>query len=221
VLRPAVEDGTMSSAARSTSRVSGCPAVGVGNAELTDRFERDVIPLLDQLYGAARRLTRSRADAEDLVQDTMLKAYKRFRSFEPGTHLEAWLFRIMHNTWINDYRKARCRPVEHLRGENDDWQFDSDRHQLWGCRSAEVEALETLPDREITAALDTLDTSFRLTVYYADVCGYRYREIAEIMDVRIGTVMSRLHSARRRLRILLADLACERGRRSCHDGRSH
>ena len=211
----------MSSAARLTSRVSGCPAAGGSDAELTARFERDVIPLLDQLYGAARRLTRSRADAEDLVQDTMLKAYKRFSSFEPGTHLQAWLFRIMHNTWINDYHKTRRRPVEHLRGENDDWQFESDRHHLRGCRSAEVEALEKLPDREITAALDSLGANLRLTVYYADVCGYRYREIAEIMDVPIGTVMSRLHSARCRLRILLADLACERGRRSSHDGRSH
>ncbi|WAC93423.1 sigma-70 family RNA polymerase sigma factor [Mycobacterium sp. Aquia_213] len=206
---------------RSTSRLSCRSPIGESDAELTARFEREAIPLIDQLYGGARRLTRNRADAEDLVQDTMLKAYARFRSFEPGTHLQAWLFRIMHNTWINNYHRTRCRPLEHLRAETDDWQFDTGRQRLWVNRSAEVEALEKLPDREITDALDSLDVSFRLTVYYADVCGYRYREIAEIMDVPIGTVMSRLHSARRRLRILLADLACEREGGSRWDGRSH
>jgi RNA polymerase sigma-70 factor, ECF subfamily len=185
-------------------------AVYESDAELTARFERDAIPLLDQLYGGARRMTRSRADAEDLVQDTMLKAYARFRSFQQGTHLKAWLFRIMHNTWINDYHKTRRRPMKHLSGEITDWQYAAGQQRL-GCRSAEVEALEALPDSEITEALDALPANHRMAVYYADVCGYRYKEIAEIMDTPIGTVMSRLHSARRRLRMLLADLAHERG----------
>jgi RNA polymerase sigma-70 factor (ECF subfamily) len=117
----------------------------------------------------------------------------------------------MHNAWISDYHKARRRPVEHLSGQLSDWQFVADRRHHSGCRSAEVEALESLPDSKITEALDTLSANLRLTVYYADVCGYRYREIAEILDVPIGTVVSRLHTARRRLRMLLADLAWERG----------
>ena len=193
-----------------------CAAVYESDAELTARFEREAIPLLDQLYGGARRMTRNRADAEDLVQDTMLKAYGRFRSFQQGTHLKAWLFRIMHNTWISDYHKTRCRPTEYLGGEITDWQHAVGQRGL-GCPSAEAVALEALPDSEITGALDTLPTDLRMAVYYADVCGYRYREIAEIMDIPIGTVMSRLHSARRRLRMLLADLAHERGLTSaCH-----
>jgi RNA polymerase sigma-70 factor, ECF subfamily len=185
---------------------SDCAAMYESDAELTARFERDAIGLLDQLYGGARRMTRSRADAEDLVQDTMLKAYARFRSFQQGTHLKAWLFRIMHNTWINDYHKTRRRPLEQLCGQITDRQ-----HAVLGCRSAELEALEALPDGQITEALDALPHNLRMTVYYADVCGYQYKEIAEIMDIPIGTVMSRLHSARRRLRMLLADLAHERG----------
>lgn len=185
----------------------GGAAIYESDAELTARFERDAIPLLDQLYGGARRMTRNHADAQDLVQNTMLKAYAGFRSFQQGTHLQAWLFRIMHNTWINDYHKTRRRPIEQLSGQITDWQHAADWQRFLGCRSAEVEALEALPDSEIAEALDALPDSLRMTVYYADVCGYRYREIAEIMDIPIGTVMSRLHSARRRLRMLLTDLA--------------
>ena len=181
------------------------------DAELTARFERDAVPLLDPLYGAARRLTRSRIDAEDLVQDTMLRAYTQFHLFREGTHLKAWLMRIMHNTWINNYRKSLCRPVEQLSDEITDWQDAAwQRHTPTGCRSAEVEALEALPDDEIIVALEELPEKLRMAVYYADVHGYRYREIAEIMDVPIGTVMSRLFHARRRLRIKLAGLAQER-----------
>jgi RNA polymerase sigma-70 factor, ECF subfamily len=181
-------------------------------AELTARFERDAIPLLDVLYGSARRLTRNRADAEDLVQDTMVKAYSHFRSFSEDTHLRAWLFRIMHNTWINNHRKTRHRPTEHLSGEITDWQQAAQqRHHSAGCRPAEVQVLEELPDRKVVEALEALPENFRMTVYYADVHGYRYREIAEIMDTPIGTVMSRLHIARRRLRESLADLARDHG----------
>ena len=185
-------------------------AICESDAELTARFERDAIPLLDQLYGGARRMTRNHADAEDLVQNTMLKAYTGFRSFRQGTHVRAWLFRIMHNTWVNDYHKTRSRPLEELSGEITDWQHATDWQRFPGCRSAEVEALEALPDSEIVEALDALPHGLRMTVYYADVCGYRYREIAEIMNIPIGTVMSRLHGARRRLRMLLTDLARER-----------
>ena len=157
-------------------------------------------------------MTRSRADAEDLVQDTMLKAYAQFRSFREGTHLKAWLFRIMHNTWINNHHKARRRPLEQLSGEITDWHAaDGGRDLSPGYRSAELEALEALPDHQIAHALDALPEGLRMAVFYADVHGYRYREIAEIMDIPIGTVMSRLHHTRRRLRMLLADLAFQRG----------
>jgi len=207
-----VDDGFLDEAAVEPAH-SDCAAMYESDAELAARFERDAIPLLDQLYGGARRMTRNHADAEDLVQNTMLKAYAGFRSFQQGTHLQAWLFRIMHNTRIDDYLKTRRRPIEQLSGQITDWQQAADRHRSLGCRSAEVEALEALPDSEIVEALDALPHSLRMTVYYADVCGCRYREIAEIMGIPIGTVMSRLHRARRRLRMLLTDLARERGLR--------
>jgi RNA polymerase sigma-70 factor (ECF subfamily) len=178
------------------------------DAELTARFERDAIPLADQLYGGARRMTRSRADAEDLVQDTMMKAYSGFRSFQEGTHIKAWLFRIMHNTWISDYHKSRRRPMECLTGDITSWDYAGDQQTFPRLRSAEVEALEALPDSEITEALDALPANIRMVIYYADVCGYPYKKIAEIMNIPSGTVMSRLHRARRRLRVLLTDAAC-------------
>jgi RNA polymerase sigma-70 factor (ECF subfamily) len=189
---------------------------GVGSdesdAELMARFERDAVPLLDVLYGTARRMTRNRSDAEDLVQETMLRAYSQFRLFREGTHLKAWLTRIMHNTWINNYRKRQCRPVEQLTDEIADWQQAAwQRHTSTGDRSAEIQVLEGLPDDEIVEAIEALPDGQRMVVYYADVCGYRYREIADIVGSPIGTVMSRLHHARRRLRILLADLAHQRG----------
>lgn len=180
-------------------------------SELTARFERDAIPLLDDLYGAARRLTRSRTDAEDLVQETMLKAYNHFHTFRQGTYLRAWLYRIMHNTWINNHRKSQSRPTEHLSADIADWQHEVQRqhHNLMRCRAAELDVLEQLPDSKVVEALEALPEGFRMTVYYADVHGYRYREIAEILRIPIGTVMSRLHSARRTLRESLADVAAE------------
>jgi RNA polymerase sigma-70 factor (ECF subfamily) len=192
--------------------VSGQTEPDENDEELTVRFERDAVPLLDVLYGAARRLTRSRTDAEDLVQDTMLRAYSQFRLFREGTHLKAWLMRIMHNTWINNHRKTRSRPIEQLTDEITDWQYTAwQRHTSMGDRSAEVEALEALRDDDIVEAVEALPEALRMVVYYADVVGYRYREIAEIMDTPLGTVMSRLHHARKRLRVLLADVALERG----------
>jgi RNA polymerase sigma-70 factor, ECF subfamily len=188
------------------------------DADLVARFERDAIPLLDQLYGGALRMTRNPADAEDVLQETIMKAYLGFRSFRAGTNLKAWLYRIMTNTYINGYRKKQRQPAQYPTEEITDWQLAAHaEHTSTGLRSAEVEALETLPDTEVTGALQALSEDFRTAVYYADVEGIPYKEIAQIMDTPIGTVMSRLHRGRRQLRDLLADVATERGYRRRED----
>ena len=170
------------------------------------RFVRDVMPLVDRLYRAARRYTRSTADAEDLVQETMVKAYAGFHTFTVGTNIRAWLFRILTNTWITSYRTAQRRPDEVLAADVTDMRPSASQNQ-----SAELAVLEAMGDEDVRDALQALPEHQRLVVYYADVEGFRYKEIAAILDTPLGTVMSRLHRGRTNLRTLLVDIAAARG----------
>src|SRR5215211_4884032 len=180
--------------------------------ERHERFEKDALQYLDQLYAGALRMTRNPADAEDIVQETYAKAYASFHQFTPGTNLKAWLYRILTNTYINSYRKKQREP-QLSDGENvEDWQLArAESHTSSGLKSAEMVALERLPDSDVKEALQQLAPDFRLAVYLADVEGFAYKEIAEIMGTPIGTVMSRLNRGRTQLRGLLADYARDRG----------
>ena len=176
------------------------------------RFELEAMPLLDQLYSAALRTTRNPSDAEDLVQETYAKAFAAFHQYKPGTNLKAWMYRILTNTYINSYRKKQRQPLEADSAQVEDYQLArAESHTSSGLRSAEVEALDHLPDSDVKQALQEIPEDFRLAVYFADVEGYSYKEIAQIMDTPIGTVMSRLHRGRRQLREQLASYAVERG----------
>jgi RNA polymerase sigma-70 factor (ECF subfamily) len=180
-------------------------------ADRTTRFERDALIFTDQLYSAALRYTKNPEDARDLVQDTYLKAFTSFHQFEEGTNLRAWLYRVLTTTFINSYRKKQRQPLI-SNSEIEDWQVaKAQSHTSDQGKSAEVEALEALPDSDIKRALQELPEEFRMVVYFADVEGFAYKEIAEILGVPAGTVMSRLHRGRKQLREKLTDYARELG----------
>jgi RNA polymerase sigma-70 factor (ECF subfamily) len=191
-------------------------------AETTDerriRFERDAMQYVDQLYSAAMRMARNPADAEDLVQEAYTKAFSAFHQYKPGTNLKAWLYRILTNTYINLYRKRQREPLQSNSDTIEDWQLArAESHTSTGLRSAEAEALDHLPDSDVKRALQSIPEEFRLAVYFADVEGFAYKEISDIMNTPIGTVMSRLHRGRRMLRDMLADYAAERGFKAAGD----
>jgi RNA polymerase sigma-70 factor, ECF subfamily len=185
--------------------------VARGEPSLEERFEREAIPFMPEMYAAALRLTRNRTDAEDLVQEAFLRAYRGFGGFEPGTNLRAWLYRILTNAYINIYRKRQREPVTVSDDELPEWWLYEKLGSEGVEASAEARVLESLPDEDVQEALASLPEQFRLAVLLADVEGFSYKEIAEILDIPMGTVMSRLHRGRRALEKRLWGVMQERG----------
>lgn len=189
------------------------PVMTTTREDLGAIFEEQALPYMDQLYAAAMRMTKNPADAQDLVQETFVKAFASFRQYEQGTNLKAWLYRILTNTFINTYRKRQREPFQGTIDDLEDWQLGgAESTTASTSRSAEAEAIDHLPDSAVKDALQQIPEDFRLAVYLADVEGFSYQEIAEIMKTPTGTVMSRLHRGRRMLRELLAEYAADRHR---------
>jgi RNA polymerase sigma-70 factor (ECF subfamily) len=175
-------------------------------------FEELTSPYMAALYAAALRMTRNPSDAEDLVQETYLRAYRGFSGFREGTNLKAWLYRILTNTFINQYRAKKRRPDQVDLDDVEDFYIFRRLGGLEAAdaeRTAETEALESMPDAEVKQALESIPEQFRMAVILADIEGFSYKEIADILDVPIGTVMSRIHRGRRQLQKLLWDYATE------------
>jgi len=174
------------------------------------RFAEQTMEYMPALYAAALRMTRNPADAEDLVQETYLRAYRGFEGFREGTNLKAWLYRILTNTFINTYRAKKRRPDQVDLDDVEDFYLFRRIGGLEGAdasRTAETELLDSLPDEEVKEALESLPEQFRMAVILADIEGFSYKEIAEILDVPIGTVMSRIHRGRKQLQKRLWDYA--------------
>ena len=181
--------------------------------ELTDErraalFEEQVMPLADRLFGAAMRYTRDPVDAQDLVQEAMVKGFRSFHQYQQGTNLSAWMYRVLHTTYLSMYRKKQRRPQENL---TDDWGDHTLYDALGTTDAAEEEVLAGITDEAVKEALAELPEQFRMAVYYADVEGFPYKQIAEIMGTPVGTVMSRIHRGRKGLQQALERYARERG----------
>jgi len=179
-----------------------------------DTFAEDAMPFMNQLFATAMRMTRNRADAEDLVQETYLKGYRAYERFEAGTNLRAWLFRILTNSYINTYRKKQRRPHQTDLADVQDLylyrRLGGDELAAIG-RSAEDELFDQITDSDILEALEDLPDQYRTAVLLADIEGFAYKEIAEILDIPIGTVMSRLHRGRKKLQEQLYEFGVARG----------
>jgi RNA polymerase sigma-70 factor (ECF subfamily) len=182
------------------NRINGQANTRMRLSTHAERFEREVIPFTGYLLGHAQSLTKQRHDAEDLVQDTMLKAYASFATFRTGSNTKSWLYRILVNTWVDNYRQSQRRPDEQLSGDLTDGQISNQMElSRLASRSAELEVLLNVPGT-VTAALRELPEDLREVIYYADVQGYRNTEIAVMFGIPVGTVASRLHRGRNRLR---------------------
>jgi RNA polymerase sigma-70 factor, ECF subfamily len=206
--RATLDSPAMTSEQDESGRVDASAAA----AARRDDFAEQAMQYADQLYAAAMRMTRNPADAADLVQETLLKAYAAYGSFKPGTNLRAWLYRIQTNTYINTYRKQQRRPFEAPLDDMEEWQIgDAESFTSTSSRSAEAEAIHRMPSGIVKDALQQVPVDFRMAVYWVDVEGLSYAETAEVMETPTGTVMSRLHRGRKLLRGLLADYAREQG----------
>lgn len=204
------DDATIDDAATGSATIDG--AILDEATAKRDLFEEQALPFMNQLYAAAMRMTRNPSDAADLVQETFVKAFQAFAQFQQGTNLKAWLYRIQTNTFINTYRKNQRNPYQGTIDDLEDWQLgNAESATSTMTRSAEAEAIDHLPDSAVKDALQSIPEDFRLAVYFADVEGFSYQEVADIMKTPVGTVMSRLHRGRRMLREMLADYARDRG----------
>lgn len=182
--------------------ITSLPRASAYDTDLVARYNRDVPPFKDVLHRGARRLTNSEADAEDLLQDTLLRAYTGFHTFQEGSNLQAWLFRILYNKWVSGYRAKQCRPAETTVDAISERELSRT-----ATRSVEAEVLESLADTELVSAWKTLPEGFAEVLYYAIIQGYTYAETAEILDIPLGTVMSRVSRGKQRLRLAYAHRA--------------